>query len=76
VGGPLAAVRDGDRIALSVERKRLDLLVEEREIRRRLEGWSPPPAPERGYRALFRRSVLQAPQGCDFDFLTKAPGHG
>ena len=76
VGGPLAAVRNGDRIALSVQRKRLDLLVEEREIQRRLESWSPPPVPERGYRALFRRSVLQAPQGCDFDFLTKAPGHG
>ena len=76
VGGPLAAVRNGDRIALSVQRKRLDLLVEEREIQRRLQSWSPPPVPERGYRALFRRSVLQAPQGCDFDFLTKAPGHG
>lgn len=72
IGGPLAAVRNGDRIALSVERKRIDLLVEEREIKRRLENWSPPPVPERGYRALFRRSVLQAPQGCDFDFLTKA----
>lgn len=73
VGGPLAAVRDGDRIALSVERKRIDLLVEEREVKRRLESWSPPPAPERGYRALFRRSVLQAPQGCDFDFLVGTP---
>jgi dihydroxy-acid dehydratase len=73
IGGPLAAVQNGDRIALSVERKRLDLLVEEREIKRRLESWSPPPVPKRGYRALFRRSVLQAPQGCDFDFLTKTP---
>jgi dihydroxy-acid dehydratase len=72
IGGPLAAVRNGDRIALSVERKRIDLLVDEAEIQRRLAGFTPPPAPARGYRALFRRSVLQAPQGCDFDFLTKA----
>jgi dihydroxy-acid dehydratase len=73
MGGPLAAVQNGDRIALSVERKRIDLLVDEAEIQRRLAGFTPPPAPARGYRALFRRSVLQAPQGCDFDFLTKAP---
>ena len=48
VGGPLAAVRNGDRIALSVERKRIDLLVDENEIKRRLESWSPPPAPSGG----------------------------
>ena len=76
VGGPLAAVRNGDRIALSVARKRLDLLVDEAEIRRRLAGFTPPPAPARGYRALYRRAVLQAPQGCDFDFLTRAGGAG
>ena len=69
-GGPLAAVRNGDRIRLSVEKKRIDLLVEDAEIKRRLDGFKPPPAPERGYKALYRRSVLQAPDGCDFDFLT------
>jgi dihydroxy-acid dehydratase len=75
-GGPLAAVRDGDRIRLSVANKRIDLLVEEAEIRRRLEGFQPPPAPTRGYKALYRRTVLQAPQGCDFDFLTGTTGDG
>jgi dihydroxy-acid dehydratase len=70
VGGPLAAVRDGDRIRLSIEQKRIDLLVDEAEIGRRLEGHQPPPAPERGYKALYRRTVTQAPEGCDFDFLT------
>jgi dihydroxy-acid dehydratase len=69
VGGPLAAVRNGDRIALSVSRKRIDLLVEENEIKRRLASWSAPPAPTRGYAALYRRCVLQAPHGCDLDFL-------
>lgn len=76
VGGPLAAVRDGDRIALSVRDKRIDLLVDEREVGRRLESWSPPAAPERGYRALFRRTVLQAPRGCDFDFLAGTAPQG
>lgn len=74
IGGPLAAVRDGDRIRLSVKEKRIDLLVEEDEIRRRLAEVVPPPAPARGYKALYRRTVLQAPAGCDFDFLT-AEGH-
>jgi dihydroxy-acid dehydratase len=72
VGGPLAAVRNGDRIRLSVSRKRIDLLVDDAEIGRRLEGFSPPAAPPRGYKALYRRTVLQAPQGCDFDFLAGA----
>jgi dihydroxy-acid dehydratase len=70
VGGPLAAVRNGDRIRLSVANKRVDLLVDDAEIQRRLANFSPPPMPARGYKALYRRSVLQAPQGCDFDFLT------
>jgi dihydroxy-acid dehydratase len=69
VGGPLAAVRNGDRIRLSVVNKRIDLLVDEREINRRLDSHRPPLPPARGYAALYRRSVLQAPEGCDFDFL-------
>jgi dihydroxy-acid dehydratase len=72
-GGPLAIVRTGDRIALSVAKKRIDLLVSEEEQKRRFASWSPPPQPDRGYAALYRRSVLQAPQGCDFDFLVTSP---
>jgi len=69
VGGPLGAVCNGDRIRLSVAEKRIDLLVDEAEIRRRLAGFTPPPAPARGYAALYRKTVLQAPEGCDLDFL-------
>ena len=69
IGGPLGAVRDGDRIRLSVAEKRIDLLVDEAEIKRRLAGFVPPPPPARGYKALYRRAVTQAPEGCDFDFL-------
>ena len=73
IGGPLAAVRNGDRIRLSVAEKRIDLLVDPAEVGRRLAGHRPPPAPARGYKALFRRTVTQAPEGCDFDFLAGEP---
>ncbi len=70
VGGPLAAVRTGDRIELDVRNRRLTLKVEDREIARRLEDWRPrPPKYKRGYGHIFLNHVLQAEDGCDFDFL-------
>ncbi len=75
VGGPLAVVETGDRIRLDVEARALDLLVDETEIKRRLDGWKQrPPRREpvrRGYAKLFEQCVLQADQGCDFDFLLR-----
>ena len=68
VGGPLAQVRSGDRIRLSVKERRLDLLVEPTELARRASAASVP-APARGYRRLYAEHVLQADHGCDFDFL-------
>jgi dihydroxy-acid dehydratase len=73
VGGPLAHVRDGDEILLDTEARRLDLLVTDAELTRRRAIWQAPvPLPDRGYRRLFGERVLQAPQGCDFDFLVDA----
>ena len=70
VGGPLALVRDGDEIVLDAEARRLDLLVPDAELARRRAAWRPSTSvPDRGYRRLFGERVLQAPQGCDFDFL-------
>jgi dihydroxy-acid dehydratase len=70
VGGPLALVRDGDQIVVDVGERRLDLLVPDEEIRRRRAGWRRPAGrPPRGYRRLYVERVLQAPEGCDFDFL-------
>ena len=68
-GGPLAIVRTGDRIRLSVAEKRIDLLVDADEIARRLVDHVPPAPPARGYRGLYARMVTQAPEGCDFAFL-------
>ena len=73
VGGPLALVRDGDRIRISVKERRIDLLVAEDELARRRSAWSAPVAPPaRGYGKLYMDHVLQAEHGCDFDFLRKA----
>jgi dihydroxy-acid dehydratase len=76
IGGPLAAVRNGDRIRLSVANKRIDLLVAPDEIARRLTSVVAPPMPKRGYKSLYRRTVLQAGGGCDFDFLAGPSGDG
>ena len=71
-GGPLAAVRNGDRIRLSVKDKSIDLLVPDQQIANRLGEFVPLEGHKRGYRALYERAVLQAPDGCDFDFLTQS----
>ena len=73
VGGPLAYVRTGDRIRLSVKDRHIGLLVTDEELARRAQE-SPVkvPSAERGYRKLFLQSVTQADQGVDFDFLRAA----
>jgi dihydroxy-acid dehydratase len=69
-GGPLRAVEDGDPIVLDVDAQRLDLDVDPAEIARRLERLGPvEPKYTRGYGALYLEHVLQADEGCDFDFL-------
>jgi dihydroxy-acid dehydratase len=73
IGGPLAHVRDGDRVRLSVANREIALLVSDAELAQRArENPVAEPAAPRGYRKLFLRSVLQADEGCDFDFLQAA----
>jgi dihydroxy-acid dehydratase len=70
-GGPLALVKNGDRIRLDVPARKLELKVSPAELAKRRKSWRAPPArPEdrRGYRKLFLSSVTQADRGCDFDF--------
>jgi dihydroxy-acid dehydratase len=72
-GGPLALVETGDRIRLDVAARRIDLLVDDAELSRRRAALSPSEArPPRGYAQLFHDTILQADEGCDFDFLTAA----
>ncbi len=72
-GGPLALVRDGDTIALDVPKRRLTLEVGAEELARRRAAWTPSVtgADLTGYRRLYHDTVLQAPQGCDFDFQAR-----
>jgi len=73
IGGPLALVRNGDRIRLSVSERKLELLVNEAELARRRSAYRPREfAAQRGYARLYMQSVLQAEDGCDFDFLRRA----
>ncbi len=73
IGGPLALVKNGDRIRLSVRERKMDLLVSESELGKRKAAWREPSArPSRGYAKLYMDHVLQAEHGCDFDFLRKA----
>ncbi|HEV2380962.1 MAG TPA: IlvD/Edd family dehydratase [Terriglobia bacterium] len=70
VGGPLAIVQNGDQVELDVHGRRLELLVPDVEIKQRLSGWhAPTPHFERGYGRMFLEHILQAHEGCDFDYL-------
>ena len=70
VGGPLALVKNGDLIELDVEKRLLNLKVEDSELSRRKAAWKPPAKRyERGYGAIFAQHVRQADEGSDFDFL-------
>ncbi|MBL8286500.1 MAG: dihydroxy-acid dehydratase [Rubrivivax sp.] len=75
VGGPLALVKTGDRITVDVPARRIHLEVSDEELARRRAAWTPPPPRwQRGYGYLFARHILQADDGCDFDFLETSFG--
>ncbi|WP_142846407.1 L-arabinonate dehydratase [Telmatospirillum sp. J64-1] len=75
VGGPLALVRTGDIISVDVEARTLSVDLTEAELERRRAEWtSPKKRYQRGYGWLAARHMLQADQGCDFDFLETAFG--
>jgi dihydroxy-acid dehydratase len=72
IGGPLALARTGDMIAVDVEARRLTLDIGEAEFASRQTAFTPkPPRLSRGYGVLFARSISQADDGCDFDFLER-----
>lgn len=69
VGGPLALVQSGDTIELDVPQRTLNVLSADDEMKHRRTEWRPPEAKyQRGYGRLYVEHVLQADEGCDFDF--------
>ena len=69
-GGPLALVRNGDRVRLSVRKRQIDLLVEDAELKKRAAvAKYAREKPERGYAKLYAQEILGADDGCDFAFL-------
>jgi dihydroxy-acid dehydratase len=74
VGGPLALVKTGDMIRLDVAKRSIDVLVEPAELEKRraaLKLPAPPEGAKRGYAYLFNETILQADEGCDFDFMRR-----
>src|SRR5262249_53309656 len=72
-GGPLGLVTDNDRSRLSVKERRIDLKVEDAELKKRPAARKPARAEaERGYAKLYAEEILGADDGCDFAFLRPA----
>src|ERR1700759_862560 len=72
VGGPPALVQNGDMIRLDVAKRSIDLLVDDAELDKRRAVLKPVATPDwakRGYAHLFNETILQADEGCDFDFM-------
>ena len=73
-GGPLALVRNGDKIELDVPQRRLHLEMSDEELARRRTEWEAPTPPDRGYYKLYVDHVQQAHLGADLDFLVGNSG--
>ena len=74
VGGPLALVKNGDMISLDVAKRSIELLVDAAELERRsaaLKPAAPREEARRGYAWLFNETIMQADEGCDFDFMQR-----
>ncbi|MBN3854193.1 MULTISPECIES: L-arabinonate dehydratase [unclassified Paraburkholderia] len=77
IGGPLALVQDGDLIELNVPERRLNVLISDEEMARRKAAWvEPEPRFKRGYGAMYQMHVMQANNGCEFDFMQREGAGG
>jgi dihydroxy-acid dehydratase len=75
IGGPLALVKTGDLITVDVPARSIHLNISDEELAARRAAWTPPPKRyERGYGWMYSQHILQANEGCDFDFLETSFG--
>jgi len=70
VGGPFGCLRSGDTVSLDVQRRQLNVELSDGELAARRQAFEPRPAAARGYESMFVKHILQAHDGCDFDYLT------
>ena len=74
LGGPLAALKDGDVVSIDIERRRLEVDLSSQQLAQRLQSFSPPsPRYPRGVFAKYTALVSSAAQGAVTGFLTAAP---
>ncbi len=70
LGNVFSVIQTGDLIEINIPQRSISLLVNDEEVSKRLNSWSPPAiAHLRGYPLLYMKEVLQADEGCDLDFL-------
>ena len=75
IGGPLALLKTGDIIEVNIPERRLNVLLSENVLNDRKRNWKKPrPSATRGYEWMFAQHILQADEGCDFDFLETSFG--
>jgi dihydroxy-acid dehydratase len=75
IGGNLALVKTGDLITVDVPNRTIHMEVSDEELARRRAAWTPPPKRyARGYGYMFSQHILQAHEGCDFDYLETSFG--
>jgi len=65
-GGPIAAVQDGDQIEIDIPDKKLNLLISDEELKKRLSDWKPPKKQLKGYLKRYARLVQSANTGATF----------
>src|SRR5699024_1733464 len=68
-GGNIGLIRDGDWIELDVQNRKLNVEINDEEFKKRQENWLPHTKEVRGYTRMYQKHVMQADQGCDFDFM-------
>jgi dihydroxy-acid dehydratase len=75
IGGPLGLVKTGDMISIDIPNRTLNMNVSDSELAARKAAWvAPPKRFERGYGYMYTQHILQADQGCDFDYLETSFG--
>ncbi len=68
-GGPLAVVKDGDRVEIDIPNEKLNLMVSDEELNTRLADWSPPKSKiKKGYLSIYAKMANTAEKGAALNY--------